>query len=169
MLIHISACSYRLWTLARCTVQHCPWEVSRSCGSVQSDIHPLVHRAFSHRPSIPTTYLFVCQFIIPWLFFGWTSVRREADRLIAAFLALSLLMLAGWVSLFFSPTFRWQFSEWKFFGVMVVASSALLVLSTVLGVVCWYNFDKGLKRFCASFFFLLSSFFFNVLMTLCGK
>jgi len=30
---------------------------------------------------------------------------------------------------------------------MTVASSVLLVINTVLGVVCWYSFDKGLKRF----------------------
>lgn len=35
---------------------------------------------------------------------------------------------------------------------MMVASSVLLVITTVLGVVCWYNFDKGLKKFCKSCF-----------------
>jgi len=83
----------------------------------------------------------------PWLYLGWSSVRHEHDKFVSAFIALSLLLLAGWGSFFFCATFRWQFMEWKFFATMMVASIALLVVTTILGVVCWYNFDKGLKKF----------------------
>lgn len=89
----------------------------------------------------------------PWLYLGWRSVRHENDKFISAFIALSLLMLAGWGSLFFSATLRWEFTEWKFFATMIVASIVFLVMTTVLGVVCWYNFDKGLKKFCKYLYF----------------
>lgn len=100
--------------------------------------HVVLYRAFA---------ILTCIFMAPWLYLGWCSVRRESDKFISALIALSLLMLAGWGSLFFSATFRWEFTEWKFFATMMVASIVFLVMTTVLGVVCWYNFDKGLKKF----------------------
>jgi len=90
--------------------------------------------------------------MVPWLCLGWFAVRREAQTLMSLFLATSLLLITAWGFLFMSRTFRWEFMEWKFFATMMVASAALLVITTILGVVCFYNFDKGLKRFCMFFF-----------------
>lgn len=100
-----------------------------------------------HASIYQTLAILACIFMAPWLYLGWRSVRHENDKFISAFIALSLLMLAGWGSLFFSATLRWEFTEWKFFATMIVASIVFLVMTTVLGVVCWYNFDKGLKKF----------------------
>lgn len=86
--------------------------------------------------------------MLPWLYLGWFGVRRETQRLMYIFLTLCLLLLAGWGSLFACTTFRWIFIEWRFFATMAVAASLLLICTTVLGVVCFYNFGKGLKTFC---------------------
>ena len=63
------------------------------------------------------------------------------------FLAVCLLLVAGWAGLFASQTFRWQFNEWRFFATINVVAGVLLMVTTILGVVCFYNFGKGLKTF----------------------
>lgn len=64
------------------------------------------------------------------------------------FLVLSILYLAGWSVMFLSTTFRWSFVNWRFFSVMASASVLLTITAFVLGVVCRYNFGKGLLRYC---------------------
>jgi hypothetical protein len=86
--------------------------------------------------------------MLPWLALGWFAVRREAQKLMCIFLASCLLLLIAWGFMFLSSTFRWEIMEWKFFATMTGASIALLALTTLFGVICFYNFDKGLKRFC---------------------
>lgn len=49
--------------------------------------------------------------------------------------------------MFFSTTFRWTFVTWRFFSVMASASVLLTIISLVLGVVCRFNFGKGLLRY----------------------
>lgn len=83
---------------------------------------------------------------IPWLVTGWFGVRREIRSLMFVFLFLSILYLAGWSVMFFSTTFRWTFVTWTFFSVMAIASVILMVVSFILGLVCRYNFGKGLSR-----------------------
>ena len=77
---------------------------------------------------------------------GWVAVRRELRLPMFIFLVLSILYLGGWSVMFFSTTFRWTFVTWRFFSVMATASVFLTVVSLVLGVVCRYNFGKGLLR-----------------------
>lgn len=57
--------------------------------------------------------------------------------------------LAGWGAMFDSPTFRWTYMTWTFFGVMTTASVFLTLLSFMLGVICRLNFGKGLPHYCA--------------------
>ena len=85
--------------------------------------------------------------MVPWLCLGWFAVRREMQKLMCTFLAGCLILIISWGFLFLSNTFRWEITEWKFFATMTGASIALLVLTTIFGVICFYNFDKGLKRF----------------------
>ncbi|KAJ6604213.1 hypothetical protein DFH09DRAFT_967420 [Mycena vulgaris] len=85
--------------------------------------------------------------LIPWLMMGWFSVRRELRLGMIAFLGLSILYLAGWGVMFLSTTFRWTFATWNFFGIMASASVFLTLVSFVLGVICRYNFGKGLLRY----------------------
>jgi len=85
--------------------------------------------------------------LIPWLMTGWFAVRRELRFSMFIFLMLSILYLAGWGVMFFSTTFRWTFTTWTFFSLMATASVFLTLLSIVLGVMCRFNFGKGLARY----------------------
>jgi len=85
--------------------------------------------------------------LLPWLMTGWFAVRRELRAPMFAFLILSFLYLGGWFVMLFSTTFRWTFVTWQFFSVMASASVFLTLVSIILGVVCRYNFGKGLLRY----------------------
>lgn len=63
------------------------------------------------------------------------------------FLVLSILYLSGWSVMFLSTTFRWTFITWRFFSIMASASVLLTLVAFVIGVVCRYNFGKGLNRY----------------------
>jgi hypothetical protein len=82
--------------------------------------------------------------LIPWLMTGWFAVRRELRLPMFIFLFLSILYLASWGMMFFSTTFLWTFTTWCFFAVISSASVFLTFMATVLGVVCHFNFGKGL-------------------------
>ena len=81
---------------------------------------------------------------------GWFAIRRELRIPLLVFLVLSLGYLAGWGAMFDSPTFRWTYVEWPFFGFMASASVFLTLVCFILGVVGWVNFGKGLVRYCKS-------------------
>jgi len=85
--------------------------------------------------------------LVPWLMTGWFAVRRELRVPMFIFLSLSILYLGGWGFMFFSTTFRWTFITWRFFSIMASASVLLTVFSIILGVICCYNFGKGLTRY----------------------
>ncbi|KAG6891070.1 hypothetical protein C0995_014159 [Termitomyces sp. Mi166 len=85
--------------------------------------------------------------LVPWLMTGWFAVRRELRVPMFIFLVLSIWYLGGWSVMFFSTTFRWNFVTWTFFSIMATTSVLLTVVSLVLGVVCRYNFGKGLLRY----------------------
>ncbi|KAF8634420.1 hypothetical protein AX15_000871 [Amanita polypyramis BW_CC] len=84
--------------------------------------------------------------LIPWLAMGWFGARRELRLPMLFFLLLSLLYLGGWGIMFFSTTFRWTFLTWHLFSVMACASVFLTCTTFVLGIICRYNFGKGLRR-----------------------
>lgn len=46
-----------------------------------------------------------------------------------------------------STSFRWTFVIWPFFAVMATISGALMVVTFSLGLVCLFNFGKGLPRY----------------------
>jgi hypothetical protein len=85
--------------------------------------------------------------LVPWVLTGWFGVRRELRLPMLLFLVLSTFYLAGWGVMFFSTTFRWTFTSWRFFAVMTCASIFLTVSCFFLGVVCRFNFGKGLVRY----------------------
>jgi len=64
------------------------------------------------------------------------------------FLVLSVLYLIGWGVMFDSPTFRWTFVEWGFFGAMASVSALLVLIGLIVGIVCRLNFGKGLVHYC---------------------
>jgi hypothetical protein len=85
--------------------------------------------------------------MVPWLMTGWFAVRRELKVPMLVFLLLSVCYLGVWGIMFISTTFRWTFITWTFFSVMATTSVALTVLSITLGLVCRFNFGKGLARY----------------------
>ncbi|KAK0456411.1 hypothetical protein EV421DRAFT_1752315 [Armillaria borealis] len=86
-------------------------------------------------------------FLIPWIMTGWVAVRKESRLTMFIFLVLSILYLGGWSLMFLSTTFRWSFVTWRFFSVMATASVLLTVTAFVLGIICRFNFGKGLPRY----------------------
>jgi len=84
--------------------------------------------------------------LVPWLATGWLGVRRELRLPMFFFLFFSLLYLGGCGVMFFSLTFLWTFITWSFFAIMACASVFLASISFILGIVCRYNFGKGLHR-----------------------
>lgn len=78
---------------------------------------------------------------------GWFAVRRELRAPMFIFLMISVLYLAGWSVMFFSTTFRWTFVTWRFFSIMACISVFLTVVSFIFGVICRFNFGKGLLRY----------------------
>jgi len=85
--------------------------------------------------------------LIPWLLTGWFATRLERKVPMILFLILSVLYLMGWGAMFDSPTFRWTFVTWGFFGTMVCASALLILIGFVVGIMCLMNFNKGLVNY----------------------
>jgi hypothetical protein len=111
-------------------------------------------RLWNHAIEDKTTYeklykitsIITLTLTIPWLATGWYAVRRELRVPMFIFLMLSFLYLGGWSVMFFSVAFRWIFVTWRFFSVMASASVFLTAVCFVLGVICRFNFGKGLLR-----------------------
>lgn len=74
-------------------------------------------------------------------------MRREQKITILIFLFMCLGYLAGWGAMFDSPTFRWTYMTWTFFGVMTTTSVFLTLLSFIFGIICRLNFGKGLPHY----------------------
>jgi hypothetical protein len=85
--------------------------------------------------------------MVPWMYLGWTSARKESKALMSTFILVSTALLAGWGGLFVSSTFRRAFMQWAFFAGISTASCLFALMCTILGVICLRNFDKGLKNF----------------------
>lgn len=85
--------------------------------------------------------------LIPWLLTGWFATRLERRPPMIVFLVLSALYLVGWGAMFDSPTFRWTFVQWGFFGAMASVSALLILIGFIVGIMCYLNFDKGLVHY----------------------
>jgi hypothetical protein len=108
----------------------------------------LLNSAIGDRATFLTIYkagaITTLVLLVPWVLTGWFGVRRELRLPMLIFLLLSSFYLAGWAVMFFSTTFRWTFSSWRFFAVNASASVFLTVSCFLLGIVCHFNFGKGL-------------------------
>lgn len=98
-------------------------------------------------PLYKATSVVTLVLLVPWLWTGWYSVRQEKALPMLIFLFLSLVYIGGWSVMFLSTTFRWTFLEWRFFSIIASASILFTVVSFTLGVICRYNFGKGLPRY----------------------
>ncbi|KAH9915317.1 uncharacterized protein B0H18DRAFT_1124975 [Fomitopsis serialis] len=107
---------------------------------------PLLHISL-HTPIYKALFIFTIVSLPPWIIMGLYAVRRELRSLMAGFLFISFIYIACWTIMFYSQVYRWTFITWMFFACMTVASFAVLVLTTVFGVLCWLNFGKGLAEY----------------------
>jgi len=105
-----------------------------------------VHLAW-YRLLYQVMFIITALLLVPWLVAGWFSVRREKRLGMILFLAISGWYLAGWGVMFLSTTFRWTFETWQFFALVALFSVFFSLLAFVLGVVCRYNFGKGLLHY----------------------
>lgn len=78
---------------------------------------------------------------------GWFAARLELKFPMIVFIVLSALYLVGLGAMFDSPTFRWTFIEWGFFGAMAATSALLVLIDLIVGIMCRLNFDKGLIHY----------------------
>jgi len=99
-----------------------------------------------HKTVYRVIFTLVLIVLLPWLVTGWISIRRELKLGMAVFLALCVMYSAGTGAMFSSDTFRWTFITWTFFAVMVTASAVLTLVCFLLGLVCRFNFGKGLSN-----------------------
>ncbi|KZV74698.1 hypothetical protein PENSPDRAFT_681658 [Peniophora sp. CONT] len=92
--------------------------------------------------------LYIVLVLLPiWLVGGWFAVRREMKILMTVFLVLSGAYIVGWGVMFDSMTFRWTFSQWSFFAVVMSLGVALVIVCFVVGIFCRINFNRGLTHY----------------------
>jgi hypothetical protein len=92
-------------------------------------------------------FLITLVLLIPWLMTGWFAVRKELKIPMLIFLVLCVGYFAGWGAMFLSDAFRWTFVQWRFFSIMACISVLLTLVSFLLGLICRWNFDRGLPRY----------------------
>jgi hypothetical protein len=78
---------------------------------------------------------------------GWYAIRHEIRKLMTAFLILGFIFVFGWAFMFYSTVYRWTFLEWPFLACLTLESLIVLTSSLVLGVIAWFNFNKGLANY----------------------
>ncbi|KAI0757276.1 hypothetical protein C8Q80DRAFT_1090727 [Daedaleopsis nitida] len=102
----------------------------------------------THQPlAFKAVMIVVLVLLIPWLTTGWISVRKEFRKRMLLFLAVAVLILIGWATMFIAPTFRWTYVTWLFFSLMTSGALLLTIATLVLGTICRINFGKGLSHY----------------------
>ncbi|KAH7104743.1 hypothetical protein BKA62DRAFT_741991 [Auriculariales sp. MPI-PUGE-AT-0066] len=96
--------------------------------------HGFISPYAEHRKVYEGIYITALVILIPWLAVGWFAVRKESRVWMAVFLAVAIVMIIGWASMFASRMLRWTFRVWDFFAFMTVAAAVLLVAAISLGV-----------------------------------
>ena len=92
-------------------------------------------------------YIIVLILLVPWIVIGWKSVRKENRKMMHLFLAFNVVLIGGWASMFASITFRWTFSQWRFFSIISTAAVFLSLVTLVLGIWCRKNFGSDLHKY----------------------
>ncbi|WVR00076.1 hypothetical protein IAU59_007218 [Kwoniella sp. CBS 9459] len=94
-----------------------------------------------------TIYSVLIVILFPWLYLGWTSIRKEQRRRFNIFLGLTAVLIAGWAISFANSVFRVVFTTWAFFTALGCLAFTLTVLSVVLAIARRLTFGKGLSEF----------------------
>ncbi|KAF8870640.1 hypothetical protein CPB84DRAFT_839439 [Gymnopilus junonius] len=86
-------------------------------------------------------------FQFPWFYLGWVCVRKECKVRFGIFCVISCILLALSSAFFSGSLYRYIFKSWPFFATITITAYLLLVTTSVLGVVCRLNFEKGLAHY----------------------
>lgn len=73
--------------------------------------------------------------------------RVESKRRIAAFVALTVALLALWAGSFTCSTNRFVFLTWDFFAALTIAPGFFIVCILVLAIYIWLHLDLGLTAY----------------------
>jgi len=106
-----------------------------------------ISKISSHTISYMGGFIFTAIVLIPWICLGWYGIRREMKKSIALFFFFAFVLILGWSVMFYSRVYRWSLLQWPFLTSLTVVSLILIVSSTILGIICRLNFDRGLKQY----------------------
>ncbi|PPQ64909.1 hypothetical protein CVT24_008249 [Panaeolus cyanescens] len=109
--------------------------------------HGLLHKLAKHSDLYLAAFITTLVLHVPWLYFGWICVRRECRIRFGVFCAISAFLTTISTLVFFSHLYRYIFSTWPFFATVTVTAYCLVIASTILGVVCQFNFGQGLAHY----------------------
>ncbi|KAJ2936793.1 hypothetical protein H1R20_g317, partial [Candolleomyces eurysporus] len=113
---------------------------------VSKIVHGNYKMLVRHAALYLTAFVFIFAAVVPWLFLGWTSARKESRVRFFAFVAISGLLIAISSAMFSSGMYRSIFKSWQYFAAVTVTAFVLLVVTVVAGIACFFNFNKGLKE-----------------------
>ncbi|KAH8115390.1 hypothetical protein DFH11DRAFT_1759676 [Phellopilus nigrolimitatus] len=103
---------------------------------------------FSHHRTIyRVIFIITCIFEAPWVFVGWTAIRREHRIWTIIFLVVGVAITAAWSSMFASVLYMWTFQNFPFFATMTISSFIVLIITLALALLCRKNFGKGLPEY----------------------
>lgn len=101
-------------------------------------------------PLYATAVIITLVVLPPFLIIGWRSLRLEQPRAFVVFLAIAVLLEAGWSLMYDSLVWRWTWIQWPFFACLAVSAQAALLACLAIGIACRLNFGKGLKEYLAA-------------------
>ncbi|KAF8990257.1 hypothetical protein BDQ17DRAFT_1433912 [Cyathus striatus] len=102
-----------------------------------------IHGISGHSKFYVAAIIITMIILVPWISMGWYAIRREMKKTMILFIFISLAIMIGWATMFYSQVYRWTFLQWPYLGCFTVASFILLIVTILLGLICRLNFGKG--------------------------
>lgn len=121
--------------------------MSAMCLWVDQLFNTAIESISDHTPVYKSLFIGTTTLLVPWFVAGWISVRKEWRLVMGLHLVLTVSIITCWSIMFVSQVYRWTYMEWPFLACLTTASFILLVASMVLGVTCFFNFNKGLAHY----------------------
>ncbi|KAK7440052.1 hypothetical protein VKT23_017303 [Stygiomarasmius scandens] len=85
--------------------------------------------------------------LVPWMLAGWFGIRYEKRIITAIFILMSTIFTVFACAMFIASTYRWTYYVWPCWGCFTTAALVLLLATTILSMICWKNFGKGLSQY----------------------
>ncbi|TDL27143.1 hypothetical protein BD410DRAFT_763463 [Rickenella mellea] len=107
-----------------------------------------VIRKYVGSPAVVFVIFFACMSAkLPWVFLGPNVVYRERRKLMLVFIVSGIALSATWATTLANPLYQYTFASWSFFASLNILTFIFLVASTVLAIICRFNFGKGLAHY----------------------